>query len=352
MESVRRLTEENGGISMLSPQIGGGTSNVEYEFLTGKNVIYFPPSAIVYQQFITQKEWSLAWYFRDYGYATTAIHPYHDWFWKRNLVYPLFGFENIYFNDGTLNYIDVKGGYISDKAVSDEIISRYNMFAEDGERPVFTFAVTMQNHGPYYPRYFGDDAQIQLINKLDPSPEGIAESFAEGVRYSSEAFAYLTEYFKDVDRPTYIIMFGDHAPSAVPDIRDFYAINENGDISADDIYNMYKTPLLVWTNQNNPETAEKIRSIGTVTPQMLTEEIFSVTGMPKPAYIQMLSKIKETTRGFTSRYTLDGNGGLIGADPANLPQNQELIKSLYDKLNVVQYDATVGKQYFISDFTE
>jgi phosphoglycerol transferase MdoB-like AlkP superfamily enzyme len=301
---------------------------------------------MVYQQFITQKHWSLAWYFRDYGYSVTAIHPYYDWFWKRNSVYPLLGFENIYFNDGNLSHTDIKGRYISDKAVSDEIISKYEMFSENGERPVFTFAVTMQNHGPYYAWYAGDDATIKLQNQLDKQPADIAETYAEGARYASEAFVYLTEYFKNEKRPTYIIMFGDHAPSPVADMAEYYAIGENGEITEEVVYRKYTTPLIVWTNDESPETEKKIRDIKTVTPQMLTGEIFNITGMPKPPYIEMLENIKKTTRGFNSRYILDANGIRRPA------KDFESLGDIYEKLRIVQYDATLGKKYFADEFAE
>ena len=343
LESVREIMERSGNPKLLAPHLGGGTANIEFEFLTGKNIVYYPPASMVYQMFVTKKHWSLAWYFRDHGYSTTAIHPYYDWFWKRNTVYPLLGFENIYFDDDMI-HTEIKGRYISDKAVSSEIISRYEMFSENGGRPVFTFAVTMQNHGPYYARYFGGDAQIKLLNQVDEHPARVLETFAEGVRYASEAYIYLTEYFKNVERPTYIIMFGDHSPAAIVDTADFYAIGETAGMSEEALYNRYVTPIIIWTNQDNPEIDEIIRNIGTVTPQMLTDEIFNMTGMPKPAYIKMLENIKKTTRGFSSRYILDEHGGYRSAN------GFEKIRDIYEKLRVVQYDATLGKNYFIDEF--
>ena len=339
LESVREIMRRNGNAKLLSPHIGGGTSNIEFEFLTGKNIVYYPPASIVYQQFVTKKHWSLAWYFRDFGYATTAIHPYYDWFWKRNTVYPLLGFENIYFNDGSLNYIDVKGSYISDRAVSDEIISRYKMFSDNNKRPAFTFAVTMQNHGPYYVRYSGDDKQINLINQLDDNPKNAVESFAEGVRFASEAFIYLTEYFKEIERPTYIIMFGDHSPAAIVDMAELYASAEPTEMTPEVLYNRYVTPLVIWSNKDSPETDLIIQNIGTVTAQMLTEEIFNITGMPKPAYIKMLENIKQTAKGFTGHYILGENGVY---SPSG---DFEKIKDIYEKMRIVQYDATLGRNY-------
>ncbi|MCL2774031.1 MAG: sulfatase-like hydrolase/transferase [Oscillospiraceae bacterium] len=348
MASVRDIMAQDGNLSLLSPQFGGGTANVEYEFLTGKNIIYYPPGAMIYQQFVTKKEWSLAWYFRDIGYATTSIHPYYDWFWSRNTAYPLLGFENMYFNNGSLNYVDVKGEFISDKAVCNEIISRYKQFSENGDKPIFTFAVTMQNHGGYYPgRYTGADSQIKLnIGVDDAYTNGATETFFEGVRFASEAYVYLTDYFKDVKRPTYIIMFGDHAPSFAND-RQFYAINENGDLNPADYYNMYRTPLVIWTNQDNSDVYQKLQKVNTISPSMLTEELFEITNLPKPGYIQMLANMKKSTNGFTSQYTLDANGNNIGKNPANADSSE--IKDIFNKLGVVQYDATLGKNYVVNE---
>jgi hypothetical protein len=117
-------------------------------------------------------------------------------------------------------------------------------------------------------------------------------------------------------------------------------------------------PLLIWTNRDNPETGEMIRNIGTVTPQMLANEIFNITGMPKPAYMQMLENIKQTTRGFTSRYMLDENGNHSETNDFKYfeyyeyAEDFEKIKNIHDKMRVVQYDATIGRNYFIDEFAE
>ena len=350
MESVRDLMKESGNLSLLSPQFGGGTANIEYEFLTGKSLLYYPPNSMIYQQFITKEQWSLAWYFRNIGYVTSAIHPYYDWFWKRNIVYPLLGFENMYFNTpGTLNYIDRRGQYISDAAVVREIISRYVEHSNDGEIPVFTFAITMQNHYPYSEgRYTEEERQIKLVKSTeDFECNASAETFVEGVRYASKSLVYLIDYFRNVERPTYIIMFGDHAPIFVNN-KLFYITDENDEILFEDTYNTYKTPLIIWTNQTDLSILNKIKSIKTVSPFMLTEEIFNLTNLPKPGYIEMLSKIKEKTKGFTEKYTLDENGELIGENPSSVEINK--IKDIFNKLRVVQYDTTVGKNYYIKEF--
>ena len=344
LESLRGIMERTGNPQVLVPHMGGGTANMEFEFLTGNNIIFYPPGSMIYQQFINRPHWSLAWYFREFGYATTAIHPYYDWFWRRSTVYPLLGFENIFFNNGSLNYVDTMGRFISDQAVSWEIISRYHQFSEGGRRPVFTFAVTMQNHGPYCRyRYSCDQRQIRLLNNMDDEAADMVEAFAEGLRFAAEAFIYLTEYFSNVERPTYIIMFGDHSPTPIANMNEFYAITADGELTEHDVFRKYVTPLIVWSNQSRPEFYETARNIRTVTTQMLAAEIFNITGMPRPAYIEMLANIKNTvTRGFTHLYKLDTDGNHSPSyDFSGSPE----IRAVYEKLRVVQYDITLGRNY-------
>ena len=353
LESLRGIMEATGNPRLLVPHIGGGTSNIEYEFLTGSNIIFYPPGSMIYQQYISRRRWSLAWYFREFGYVTTAIHPYYDWFWRRNTVYPLLGFENIFFDDGSLHYIDRIGRFITDQAVAWEIISRYQQFSQNGELPIFTFAVTMQNHGPYYRRYFGDNHQIYVTNSFEETPTTIVETFAEGIRFAGEAFIYLTEYFANVERPTYIIMFGDHSPTPVANMHEFYALTADGGLTDEENFNRYVTPIIVWSNHRDPQRAEEVneiaRNIGTVTSQMLIVELFNITGMPKPAYVQMLANIMETTRGFNRFYKLDAYGN---HSPAHDFSDAPNIRAIYEKLRVVQYDATMGRGYFVNQFTD
>ena len=339
MESVRKLTDSHGSGTLLSPLFGGGTSNIEYEFLTGKSIMFYPPNSIIYQQYITQKQWSLAWHFDSLGYSTSAIHPYYHWFWKRSTVYPLLGFENIYF-DTDMKYAEKKGNYISDLSLTNEIIDKYELLSDNGNIPMFNFSISMQNHGGYWAGIYKEpDVQIHLTVKNGDNTDAVCEVFGEGVRYASEAFVSLTEYFENIDRPTYIIMFGDHGPSFAND-KHLYALDADTNIYPEDKLNQYLTPILIWSN-----TGEKIGDIGTISPIMLTEEIFELTGLPMPPYIKLLSEIKKTTTGITPLYYLDGNSSVV---TDNLTKQK--IQQIIDNLRYCQYDATLGKNYVIDEF--
>ena len=337
MEPVRGIMESHGSGKLLSPLFGGGTSNVEYEFLTGKSILYYPPHSIVYQQYITKKQWSLAWYFGALGYKTLAVHPYSHWFWKRSTVFPLLGFENIYF-DQDMKYTEKKGKFISDMSLSKEMICRYEELSDGGDIPVFGFCISMQNHGGYYAETYGE-TEIRLTREADGKNEIACEVFGQGIRDASNAFAALTEYFENEARPTYIVMFGDHGPSFAAD-KYLYALDEDVNMYPEDKFHQYITPIVIWSN-----TGENIGDIGTLTPIMLTAGILDVAHLPKPPYIQMLSGLKSVTAGFTHLYRLD-SGGNLSEDPELMRK----IDEISENLRYCQYDATLGKNYAIDEF--
>jgi phosphoglycerol transferase MdoB-like AlkP superfamily enzyme len=338
MEAVRGIMASRGSGKLLSPLFGGGTSNVEYEFLTGKSILYYPPHSIVYQQYITKKQWSLAWHFGGLGYQTLAIHPYAHWFWKRSTVFPLLGFDSIYF-DADMKFTEKKGKYISDMSLSNEIIYRYESLS-GGTDPVFGFFISMQNHGGYYAETYGE-TQIKLTREADGKNEIACEVFGEGIRYASEAFLALAEYFENESRPTYIVMFGDHGPSLAAD-KHLYALDEDVNMYPEDKFHQYIAPIVIWSN-----TGENFGDIGTLTPIMLAAKIFELAKLPKPPYMQMLSDIGSTTAGFTHMYCLDADGNL--SDDAELMRK---IEGISENLRICQYDATLGKNYAIDEFAE
>ena len=78
--------------------LGGNTANTEFEFLTGSTMAFLPAGSIPYQQYIDRETPNLTSQLADLGYKTTAIHPYYASGWRRNKVYPLFGFEKSVFS--------------------------------------------------------------------------------------------------------------------------------------------------------------------------------------------------------------------------------------------------------------
>ena len=116
---------------LLVSTIGGGTSNSEYEFLTG-NSIAFVPGTVPYQQFVLKDTFSLARLFKDRGYTTLALHPYDGSGYNRERVYSYFGFDYFYDMDSFTDPELVRNRYISDT------VSYTHLSQEASEPPIPT----------------------------------------------------------------------------------------------------------------------------------------------------------------------------------------------------------------------
>ena len=73
---INSLSENTIKGHMLVSVFGGGTSNSEYEFLTGNSVSSLPLNGNAYTQFVKHKVPSLASQLKQQGYDTLAFHPY------------------------------------------------------------------------------------------------------------------------------------------------------------------------------------------------------------------------------------------------------------------------------------
>ncbi|HPO49832.1 MAG TPA: sulfatase-like hydrolase/transferase, partial [Spirochaetota bacterium] len=239
LEKIRQDKDITIG-SLISPVMGGATSQVEYEFLTGKSTYFFPAGSIVYTQYILNKQWSLGWYFKAMDYNSVFIHPYEKDFYNRDKVISLLGFDEKYFMHNMRN-TETRRGIISDLSVAKEIITCYE---ENNGKPFFSFAITMQNHGGWpVCNYYPKSVEVGL-EYGDTSLKTSLEEYLEGVKDGCEAYKYLVDYFEKVDKPTYIVMFGDHSPSIALDARMF----KDNKISDDDRKNIYTTPIFIWSN--------------------------------------------------------------------------------------------------------
>ena len=85
MPYINSMKENTIKGDMLVSVFGGGTSNSEYEFLTGNSVSSLPLNGNAYTQFVKHEVPSLATQLKEQGYDTTAFHPYKPNAWIRQL---------------------------------------------------------------------------------------------------------------------------------------------------------------------------------------------------------------------------------------------------------------------------
>jgi phosphoglycerol transferase MdoB-like AlkP superfamily enzyme len=310
----------------LSPVFGGGTSNVEFEALTGLNMSFINEGGVPYQQVLAKKSTfpSLVSLLKSRGYDATAVHPFDKSFYNRDIVYPVLGFDKFISQDD-IKYKDKlsSDGYISDMSAIKQVIDVLNT----GDQPHFVHLVTMQNHLPVMEGMNGPNT-IQVSGIQDNKVKTELESYVQGIKETNKADQYLVDSIQKLKRPTIVVVWGDHLPA-------IQAYNQNvGEMTVDQKERfMHETPLLVAANFPLQD-----KNIGTITPSFFGPLALSLTGQKLPAYYQLLEKVKQQLPGISPTVYVDGKG------EATTILNDDQKKLLHE-YELVQYDLLYGKGY-------
>ncbi len=311
MPFIHSLTENTikGNLSM--PVFGAGTSNSEFEFLSGDTISFLPAGCNVYQSYIKDEVPSLVSTLDALGYSKLAYHPYYGNGWNRETVYPLLGFGdfisiedfidedilNTYKqNNDAIEYENLLKARYPDR---DMLLRRfvsdsydYTMVEDmyenrDASKPFFIFNVTMQNHGGYAVSYPNFLQEIYITNM-----DGLyqkANRYLSLVQKSDQAFQELTEYFSQVSEPTIICMFGDHLPSVEEEFYEELFGCDLENLSVEQQQARYTTPFVIWANYDIPEA-----TIDKISANYLSTLLLQVAGLPMTQYNKYLATIYQT----------------------------------------------------------
>ena len=259
---------------------GSNTCNSEFEFMTGNTMAFLPGNSIPYQQYIKGKTSSLCSILKAQGYTCEALHPYYPNGWNRPKVYESMGFER-YLSMDDFQYPSTLRGYITDQANYDKLIEMYEAH-DPSEGPYFMLNVTMQNHGGFSSGTFRHS--VSICDKYSKNL-AVTEEYLNLVKYSDDAFKKLVAYFKNVDEPTVIVMFGDHQPNL---LDSFYeGMDEEKDLAI--LQDKYITPFIIWANFDIPE-----ETIDKMSANYLSSYLLSVCGLSMPDYNRYLLQLYET----------------------------------------------------------
>ena len=203
----------------LTSVMGGGTSNTEFEFLTGYNNYFLPAGVTPFIRYMNRPKPSLATDLSAMGYRTVAMHPHAGSFYSRDTAYPRLGFDRLVTIDAFEEAAYV-GHYVSDASFGEKVIELFE--EERAEGPVFLYGISIQNHGPYYDeeylevypafhRFYPVRAGGGLV--LDGIQTIELEIYGANLRDASIMLADMLDYFAQVDEPVLLLVFGDHQAS-------------------------------------------------------------------------------------------------------------------------------------------
>ena len=245
------------------PAWGANTVRTECAFLTG-----LPPETFgihrfnPYRQLARKRLPSLASRLKALGYRTVCIHPYPASFYLRDRVMPSLGFDE--FLDITSFTTGQRDGqYIADAAILDKV----GTLLDDGDnRPLFVFAITMENHGPLHlerpvpkdaPRLDGLAAESLPLQGLDD-----LRVYLRHLRNADRLLGGLKRLLTPTtaqSRHGLLCWYGDHVPIMEPLYRSMGA--PSGD-----------THYVLWSSRHHrqePSRAERIQ-VATLSQRLLS----------------------------------------------------------------------------------
>ena len=231
---------------------GGGTSNTEYDVLTGCGTRYLDNPLPSYN-FIHSDFDGLPRRLANIGYETASIHPGYAWFYNRQNVYPDLGFETCYFLEDSFD-LETQGigGYINEVVTMDKIIETLDTHIQEEDTPFFSFTVTIQNHGPYEKKYGTLPANFSTDVSLDENQTDLLTQYFKGISDADEQIGRLKEYAENSDEPIVLVYFGDHLPGFSNGMEFFdllnYPIDANG--TPEEQLAVYETPYFIWQNDS------------------------------------------------------------------------------------------------------
>lgn len=359
--NIRNIKNTTTSGLMLSPGYGGGTANIEYQALTGLNLANFNDSLIVpYQQLVPNQNnpysFNQIWMEKYGKNASTAVHPFQQSMYLRNINYRKFGFSYLYTLDSKIplehtGCID-RSPYVSDSEAYQSILDVLDK-QQDSKSSQFLQLITMQNHMPYADYYDNNEfSDANISEDLSDGERWNINAYTKGINWTDQETANFLNQLDQIDKPITVIFYGDHLPG----------IYDTADMDKNNKTVLHETDYFIWSNSVSPSHDTKVNPITTAYTSSnyfmpLAAEHMNAKVSP---YLAMLTELQQEVPAMSRM--IGTNGGIGQGKATYLDHAGNNIKAaalsakakgLLKDYKLVQYDQTVGKNYLEGlDFTQ
>lgn len=350
LEYYHSLTNDMPNVSKghaLASVYGGNTANSEFEFLTGNTMAFLPLNTVAYNLYLEENNcYSIVDVMNAYGYHTVGMHPAPAMNWQRNHVYEWLGFDTTYFIDDFEDYETYRsetssGGItlVTDECVYDKIISEYENREEDS--PLFTFAVTIQNHGGYSTTGFEP-----TVNLTDSDLYSGTEEYLSCIKKSDEALKEFLTYFEQQDEDTLVVFYGDHQPSLSNSMYNrYFGLASNA--STEDMQAKYVVPYMFWANFEFEDNQKEFTSLNFLAPRVL-----DIIGLDKSPYMEFLQQLSDNISAINTYgyWTYDEEQAVYNYHPIDMTtmaQDNHLLQMYYWLQYNMLFDEVKLEEWFL-----
>ena len=336
LQNFHALKENTVRGNIISPVTGGGTANVEYEYLTGGSLDFLPDGTVAYQLYIYDGMPTISSQLKDLGYYNVAFHPYLSSGWNRTTVYPWLEFD-LQLYDEDVESPHMIRDYISDHSNYQELFD----LTESLTQPSFIFNVTMQNHSGYTQDWVNLERTAYVTGGAKNTQ--VTSQYFSLLEESDNALQELIDYYSSCGEDTMIVFFGDHQPPLGNSFYEELYGKSLDERTTEEILQQHTTPFFIWANYDIPEAEDIVISsnyLGVLTAHL--------AGLELTDYQIMLMDLMEqlpvcTTIGFQ---TADGT---VYASEEDLPAD---VRALYEDYRLMAYNHLFDEDNHPEDFYE
>ena len=320
---------------------GGGTADTEFEFLTGNSMMFLPFRSIPYNNEIKVSSPSFTQNLKAEGYGgLIAFHPGASTSYNRNKVYPKLGFSK-FVSLEDLKDPEYLRSYVSDKEDFSQVIKMYEKYrASNSTIPFYMFNVTIQNHSGYKLTDGVVKKEITITDENQKEEE--AEQYLNLIKKTDEALESLVTYYKNVDEPTVIVMFGDHQPRVGDSFYNSLYGKKSNQLSLEETETKYHVPVMIWANYDIGQKDDL-----DISANYLSSYLAKVTKQKLTGYNKYLLDLYKKVPVITSICYKGSNGKIYDIDQKS--QYSKYIKQ-YQKVqynNLVDYKNRVKGFYYL-----
>ncbi|OQB24528.1 MAG: Lipoteichoic acid synthase [Firmicutes bacterium ADurb.Bin182] len=287
------LKQESISGSIFVNTFGGNTTATVFEVLSGYSTAFSMPGSTAFGDFLRGKDYqkSLIRPLKEQGYATAYISSSLPHFTNEKNAVTALGFDR---------FISIKDfpkmkGNLPDSVLADRIISEYEKMQYS---PVMLCAMTMENHYDYNINKYSNITYVMPSQgNLSAIENQILSGYLNGIHNADILVKNLTDYFRNVERDVYVVLFSDHRPS----LGFNYGIYKKlGLISSEttpagmpeeEHRFLHSVPFMIWSNKGmTPRTMEMI------SPSYLLPILFEeagVEGNDVSAFLQFAMKTED-----------------------------------------------------------
>jgi phosphoglycerol transferase MdoB-like AlkP superfamily enzyme len=195
----------------------------------------------------------------------------------------------------------------------DGVIEQYKLRKKEyPDAPFFEFAITIQNHGPYWNKYLVEK-NFKTTADLNENQINALSNYFEGLADADRELARLCEFCKDLEEPVVIVYFGDHIPGMDQEIYEQLIDSDASDLTG--LTNRYRTPFIIWRNEAAKPLVNGAAFPDRISACYLYPILMQYLGIEKAdPYAEYLLEIMEKYPILLEENAFDSNGGLVDYD--------------------------------------